>query len=357
MVWLRLLALLFLLSVMGCQQEVTVVEIPAGTNPAPTPTQPTATIPPPIVIQPTANLPAFAPLPTNDPKMVISTETPLPQATATLENLASPTAIPLPTFTLPPNLVGTEGEHYWLSRPVAFGGVVWTNKVYPYGSTRGGQLRPHHGVEFDVASNTEILATSDGVVVVAGPDDALAYGPTTNFYGILVVIQHNFSHNGQPVFTLYGHLNQPLVAVGQNVTAGQVIGLSGATGVADGPHTHFEVRVGQNSYEATRNPLLWLLPFPDRGTITGRVIWPDGSLVYEAPVTLHRLDGDAPYAATTTYANESLNSDEFWNENFALDDIYAGLYEVVVKIGDKSFKVETWVYPRRTSFVEIIIQG
>lgn len=342
---------------MGCRQEPTVVAVPAGTPTLILQALPTAIAPPPIVIQPTVDMPAFAPLPTNDPKMVVVTDTATPQATATIESLASLTAIPLPTFTLPPNPAGTEGEHYWLSRPVAFGGVVWTNKVYPYGSTRGGQLRPHHGVEFDVASNTEILATADGVVVVAGPDDGVAYGPTINFYGILVVIQHNFSHNGQPVFSLYGHLNQPLVAVGQNVTAGQVIGLSGATGVADGPHTHLEVRIGQNSYESTRNPLLWLLPFPDRGTITGRVLWPDGSLVYEAPVTLHRLDGDAPYAATTTYANETLNRDEFWGENFALDDIYAGYYEVIVKMGDKSFKAETWVYPRRTSFVEIMIES
>ena len=233
---------------------------------------------------------------------------------------------------------------------------MWTDKEYPYGSTRRGELRPHHGVEFNVDYDTEILAVASGTVVVAGSDDTVAYGPETNFYGNLVVIEHDTPHNGKPVFTLYGHLNTPLVTIGSRVEAEQVIGLSGATGVADGPHMHFEVRVGANDYNSTRNPLLWLWPFPDRGTVIGRIVFPDGSLAYEAPVrVLSVSDAPSRYAATTSYAQGQLNGDDEWNENFAIDDVEAGYYEVIVNAGSEKYEETIWVYPRRTSFIEITI--
>jgi murein DD-endopeptidase MepM/ murein hydrolase activator NlpD len=266
-----------------------------------------------------------------------------------------PTPSPQPTFTPPPLPATTVAEHYWFERPVAQGGVLWTDKYYPYGSTRNGELRPHHGVEFNVPPNTEILAVAGGTVVVAGPDDETVYGEHLNFYGKLVIIQHDTLYEGQPVFTLYGHLSQPLAEVGQRVAAGEVIALSGATGVADGPHMHFEVRVGENSYNATRNPLLWLVPFPERGTVAGRVVFPNGALAHEAAVRVERIDADSRYAATTTYAQDGLNADDAWQENFAIDDVTAGYYQVIVTAGADKFSQEVWVYPRRTSFVEIVI--
>ncbi|MCB8942150.1 MAG: peptidoglycan DD-metalloendopeptidase family protein [Ardenticatenaceae bacterium] len=284
------------------------------------------------------------PIPTPVPTEIIPTAT------------NSPTA--MPTFT-PPALPNTSPwEHYWLRRPVAEDGIVWTNKTYPYGHTRGGMLRPHHGVEFDVDYNTEILAAASGTIVVAGSDAEVAYGPQTNFYGNLVVIELDSKLNEvTPVYILYGHLAQVLVQVGQHVAAEQIIALSGASGVADGPHLHFEVRVGQNSYESTRNPLLWLYPFPDRGVVAGRVMWANSELAAEAPVTLRRLDGPSRYAATTTYAHESINGDDGWQENFAFDDVDAGYYEVTVTVGGKEFEANVWVYPFQTSFVEILIEG
>ncbi len=283
------------------------------------------------------------------------TAVPLTPTNTAVPATETPTNTPQPTFT-PPALPQTSAEdHYWLKRPVAEGGIVWTNKEYPYGSTRGGELRPHHGVEFDVPYDTEILAAASGTVVVAGTDEAELYGPHTNFYGNLVVIEHDTRYKGRPVYTLYGHLNTPLVGVGQRVEAQEIIGLSGASGVADGPHVHLEVRLDENSYENTYNPLLWLWPFPDRGTIVGRVIFPDGSLATEAPVRAVRVDADSRYAATTTYAGDSTNSDDVWQENFALDDIEAGYYEVIVYAGNEKYKENVWVYPRRTSFVEIVI--
>lgn len=311
---------------------------------------------PPAVVETEATEPPAFRLPTAAPP----TATGEPTATMTIgeEGVPTPpaTATPQPTFT-PPALPNTSpNEHYWFRRPVAEGGVVWTDKHYPYGSTRGGQLRTHHGVEFNVPYNTEILSVASGVVRVAGNDAEVAYGPHTDFYGNLVVIEHDFQYNGQPVFTLYGHLNEVLVSSGQQVDAQELIGLSGATGVADGPHMHLEVRLGANDYGRTVNPLLWLYPFPDRGTIAGRVLWPDGSPVESAPVSLNRIDGDAPYYATTTYADDTANGDTGWNENFAIDDVYAGYYEVTVNVGSKKYKAETWVHPYQTSFVEIVLE-
>ncbi len=272
--------------------------------------------------------------------------TPIPEATST----------PQPTFTPPALPLTSLEEHYWFRRPIPEGGTVWTDKVYPYGGTKGDTLPTHHGVEFYVPEGTQILSVASGTVRVAGDDMSYVYGPQADFYGNLIVIEHDSLLNGEKVFSLYGHLSEIFVAEGQHVDSQQVIAFSGATGVADGPHLHLEVRLGENSYNATRNPLIWLYPFPDRGTVVGRITWPDGTAVNAAPVRLNRVDATSRYQATTTYADSSVNPDPAWNENFAIDDVDAGFYEVIVNIGDKKYKAEVWVYPYRTSYVEIAIE-
>lgn len=293
-----------------------------------------------------------------------ATATPYPTAETAVQNTlieneseAEPTETPLPTFTPPALPFTTAEDHYWLRRPVPEGGVVWTDKVYPYGGTRGGQLRPHHGVEFMVPGGTPLLVAASGTVIVAGDDSTDVYGPHPDFYGKLIVIELHSRYQGQPVYILYGHLSDVLVREEQPVAAGEVIGLSGGTGVADGPHLHFEVRLGQNDYYHTRNPLLWIYPFPDYGTVAGRVTWPDGSPAYEVPVSLRRLDAPSRYLATTTYADDNVNPTELWDENFALDDVPAGYYEVTVRLGEnRRITEEVWVFAYRTSFVEIVLE-
>ncbi|MFW6184805.1 MAG: peptidoglycan DD-metalloendopeptidase family protein, partial [Chloroflexota bacterium] len=305
----RIIALALLLlgwfTLVGCEptsETAAVLETPA--QPSPTATEANPPLVNAVDVTPT-NLPSFAPLhkedvgeadageaPTSEPEPTVE-ETPRvedagvapaegAQPEATVES-DEEQATPQPTFTPPSQPDDSPNDHYWLQRPVAAGGNVWTDKHYPYAGTRGGQLRPHHGVEFNVPYDSEVLAANDGTVIVAGDDAENAYGPHTDFYGNLVIIEHEFQYNGQPVYTLYGHLNEVLVNEGSAVSAQDVIGLSGATGVADGPHMHFEVRVGSNSYNATRNPLLWLYPFSDRGTVAGRITWPNGDVVEGAP--------------------------------------------------------------------------
>jgi len=262
---------------------------------------------------------------------------------------------PPPTFTPPPPPPVVAGEHLVFPRPVPPSGPTWTDKVYPYGSTRGGRLRPHTGVEFVVPSGTPVLAVASGTVVAAGNDAAIAYGPQTNFYGNLVILELDGSNGGAPLFALYGHLSEVSVTLGQRVNVGDVLALSGATGVADGPHLHFEIRVGQNSYADTRNPILWLTPLPQTGVMAGRIVSPNGEPLYEAPVTLVRVDAPAPYTATTSYAAGEPNSDGLMAENFAVDDVVPGFYQIIVDTGSRQFKTELWVYPGRTNWVELVV--
>jgi murein DD-endopeptidase MepM/ murein hydrolase activator NlpD len=76
-----------------------------------------------------------------------------------------------------------------------------------------------------------VLAAADGMVVSVGHS---AVG-----YGNYVIVAH-----GAGVMTLYGHLLETSVTVGEHVVRGQVVGLEGESGFATGPHVHFEIRVG-----------------------------------------------------------------------------------------------------------------
>jgi len=327
----------------------------------------------------TANKPTEVPPPViktiSAPDSAISIAPPTPTSVSTDESPPTPTqpvstiqsgerlaetstvevvkpAVP-PTFTSPPEPEASPWDHYWFRRPVPDDTALWTDKAYPYGNTRGGLLRPHHGVEFNVPMGTDIYAAASGQIIFAGEDTETIVGPDPGFYGQVLVIQHDFTLEGQPVYSLYGHLSETLLGPGQEVESGELIALSGASGVADGPHLHFETRIGANSYQSTRNPLLWLYPFPERGVVAGNISWPDGQSAAEVPLALRRLDGESPFAATTTYAEASINSDDNWDENFAFDDVAAGYYLLIVGSGEDKTEKELWVYPMQTNYVEI----
>ena len=86
----------------------------------------------------------------------------------------------------------------------------------------------HNGVDFGAETGTAIRAAGTGKVTTAGWSDG---------YGNYVIIDH-----GDGLQTLYGHMSKMLVAKGQTVAQGDVIGRVGETGLATGPHLHFEVR-------------------------------------------------------------------------------------------------------------------
>lgn len=91
------------------------------------------------------------------------------------------------------------------------------------------RMRMHTGQDFAAPYGTPIHAAGDGVVVTC------AY---LRGYGNAIVVDH-----GGGIATLYGHCSRILARPGQHVRRGDEIALVGATGLATGPHCHFEVRI------------------------------------------------------------------------------------------------------------------
>ena len=104
--------------------------------------------------------------------------------------------------------------------------------------------RAHKGVDYGAPTGTRIRATADGTVAVAGKHSG---------YGNLVVIQHKGN-----LSTAYGHLSAFAKGLrkGARVNQGDVIGYVGSTGLATGPHLHYEFRVAG----VQRNPLTVPMP-------------------------------------------------------------------------------------------------
>ncbi|MBA4179710.1 MAG: hypothetical protein C0506_03895 [Anaerolinea sp.] len=92
------------------------------------------------------------------------------------------------------------------------------------------QAGHHGGTDFGAYAGTPVWATNSGTVVMSG---------LYLVRGNLVVIDH-----GGGVFSLYGHMEDRAVAVGDVVSKGQLVGRVGSTGFSTGPHLHWEVSVG-----------------------------------------------------------------------------------------------------------------
>jgi murein DD-endopeptidase MepM/ murein hydrolase activator NlpD len=107
-----------------------------------------------------------------------------------------------------------------------------------------GRVRAHKGVDYAAPKGTPIHAAGDGVIQFRGRE---------NGYGNFVVIKHT-----KDISTAYGHMSAFAKGehVGQHVKQGQVIGYVGMTGLATGPHLHYEFRVDG----VQRNPQTVTLP-------------------------------------------------------------------------------------------------
>ena len=269
------------------------------------------------------------------------------------DDSSTPTGTPLPSpISAPVEFIAA--DHYWFERPIESGKRNYVSRFYPYGSTYRSRYQVHHGVEFENPTGTPILAVGAGSVLVAGPDNPTVYGRFRDFYGLLVVIQHDRSHFGRTLYTLYGHLHSVNVKVGDIVETGTVVGTVGETGVALGPHLHMEVRLGENSYAATRNPELWIKPFEKYGSIAGRLERPDGTAIQQDLITLY--NGDGSWRTETETYGEGTNSDEGWNENFVFGDVPVGKYVVQYVIDNTIYAEEIEVESQRTSFVSLTLQ-
>jgi murein DD-endopeptidase MepM/ murein hydrolase activator NlpD len=110
-----------------------------------------------------------------------------------------------------------------------------------------GRMRAHRGVDYAAPTGTPVKAAGNGRVTLRGANGG---------YGNTVVIEH-----GNRITTLYAHLSRfaPNIRVGSRVQQGQTIGYVGMTGLATGPHLHYEFRVNGTH----RDPLSIDLPAAD----------------------------------------------------------------------------------------------
>ena len=108
-------------------------------------------------------------------------------------------------------------------------------------------IRAHKGVDYAAPTGTPVRAAGAGRVQSRGRSGG---------YGNAIVLEH-----GGGVTTLYGHLSRFArgAAQGSRVRQGQVIGYVGSTGLATGPHLHYEYRING----AHRNPQTVKLPDAD----------------------------------------------------------------------------------------------
>ncbi len=106
------------------------------------------------------------------------------------------------------------------------------------------KIRAHKGVDYAASTGTPIKATGDGKVVHRGRKGG---------YGNTIILRH-----GNTYTTLYAHMSKYArkTGVGSRVKQGQIIGYIGSTGLATGPHLHYEFRVNG----VHRNPLKVKLP-------------------------------------------------------------------------------------------------
>jgi len=106
------------------------------------------------------------------------------------------------------------------------------------------KIRAHKGVDYAAATGTPIMAAGDGKVIFRGSKGG---------YGSTIIIQH-----GSQYSTLYAHMHKYAnrTQKGARVKQGQIIGYIGKSGLATGPHLHYEFRVNG----VHRNPLTVKLP-------------------------------------------------------------------------------------------------
>ncbi len=251
-----------------------------------------------------------------------------------------------------------------LQRPVALGNHSTIDLSYLYASTMDGVLDPHHGIEFLNPFGTPVLAAGDGKVIYAGEDIAEVFGPYPWFYGNVVILEHDeIPGISTDIFTLYGHLSEIDVEPGTMVRAGDILGRIGFSGWATGPHLHFEIRLGENDYFHTFNPILWFEPESsfdsgESGMVAGTIMNYHGYPIPDLPISLKRLAEDGSYESYyyfSTYTVSTTNPHPALQENFAFPDVPAGDYRLAFVAG-RLYEVFFTLEPGSLGFIKFQIE-
>lgn len=169
-------------------------------------------------------------------------------------------------------------------------GYLYGEKLYS-SSTYG-----HMGLDFSAASGTNVYSTYAGTVI--------AKKNLTYSYGNYIIIESNHpSYPGTKFYHLYAHLSDnSQVWVGKAVNQGELIGLSGSSGNATGPHLHYEIRMSSNNYYNQRNPegLLARSTLNNYGGVYGEVRTANGNWARAIRVS-GATKPDLNYGASYTY--------------------------------------------------------
>lgn len=294
------------------------------------------------------SLPATPTRPVLTPQFV-ATEIPLTSIAVTRDSAAWQPPPLIPPLSRDP--LGR--DHYYFLRPVDSNATNRGLFYYPYGSDGPeNQWRIHTGIDMPNDIGQTVRASGSGMITWAGPGFQ-----NTSSYGNVVLIEHDFGYDGQPLYSLYAHLSAVLVFNGQRINAGDPIGLVGNTGRVTGPHVHFELRYGENSYGASVNPVLWMVPYVGTGVIAGRLTDRSGNWLEDVDITIRSYATGLTIDTTATYIFEGttidVNSDPIWNENFVVGDVPVGRVEVIANVNGERISRLINVVEGTTNFVEL----
>ena len=301
------------------------------------------------------------PIPTSVPQRTPVLETSLPQS---LESTPGQTQQPL-RFTFPtpqpapvslwrPPLYDVPWalnplDHFYFSRPIAADEVNWPLADYRYGGVFPGTTLVHTGIDIDAPRNTPVLAAANGKVVWAGYGLFSGSSDVNDPYGIAVMLLHDFGFQGKKLYTVYAHMDEIYVQTGQLVKTGEQLGKVGITGNTSGPHLHFEVRLGSNTFFVTRNPELWLAPPQGWGVLTGRLLNSNSSLLTNQTVTIQSKTTHRKWSVIS-YGPSTVNSDDYYHENVVLSDLPAGDYLVSVDYLEDTLSTDLTIQPGAVTY-------
>ncbi len=242
-------------------------------------------------------------------------------------------------------------DHFYFARPIAADNVNWPLAEYRYGGVFFAPNIVHTGVDIDASEGAPILVAGPGTVVSAGWGLYTEVpGNESDPYGQAVVVRHDFGYKEQTLYTIYAHMSEIIAVEGQRLETGDVIGLVGDTGATTGPHLHFEVRLGKNSFYNTYNPELWMAPPQGWGVLVGRVTDEKGELLNQYPIEVRPLPSEVPLRKVLTYAEGSVNADPYYQENLALSDLPAGIYKVLMNYKDKDVQLFVEIFPGQVTY-------
>ncbi len=179
---------------------------------------------------------------------------------------------------------GKARKRPFLRSPLKFSRVTSgfnKNRFHPVLKTR----RPHNGVDFGAPTGTPIHAVGDAVVSVAGPSGG---------HGRFVKLDHE-----GPYESSYSHLSRISVRQGQKVRQGDIIGYVGSTGLATGPHLHYQFWVNGKYV----NPLTVPLPRGDEPIPAGEM----AAFQKHRDALLRQLDADLTGVETVAFEPSDLD--------------------------------------------------